>query len=283
MIPTASESTLTTYNDFYPASILADRVLDEERPYNAMTRQMFRYVGPGNSNIADFPIQADPGVAATSSEGTGIANAASGFSSDKASATLGTVGQMTTVTDELRDTSNFEMVPHVARVLGRSCAEKFQTDATSLLDEFANTTGTAGVATTLATLQEAVNQLEQRDQVGVAVGCLDPAQIGNVRQDATTTGAAVLANPSTMIGGLQMVSLEAYAFDYAGVPWTQSSLVSTTGGGVFITDVALGMYEQWPLRIETQRDASMPGDEVVAFMRYGLIEVRDRAGETILI
>ncbi len=279
----ANEATLTTYNDFYPASILADRVLDEERPYNAMTREMFRYVGPGNSNIADFPIQADPGVAAASTEATGLSNATSGFSSDKASATLGTVGQMTTVTDELRDTSVYDTYGQVARVLGRSCAEKFQTDATSLVDEFANTTGTAGVATTAATLAEAANQLEQRDQVGTAVGILDPAQIGNVRQDFATSGAGAFANSSINVGGLLVTSLDAFCFEWAGVPWLQTSLVSTTGGGVFITDVAIGLYEQWPLRIETQRDASMPGTEFVAFQRYGVIEVRDRAGETVLI
>jgi hypothetical protein len=42
------------------------------------------------------------------------------------------------------------------------------------------------------------------------------------------------------------------------------------------------MAEQWRLRLESERDASMPGTEVVAFARYGLIEVRDVWGETIL-
>jgi hypothetical protein len=57
----ANESTLTTYNDVYPASVVADSILDEARPYNAMTREMFWYQSFGGSNIADFPIQADPG------------------------------------------------------------------------------------------------------------------------------------------------------------------------------------------------------------------------------
>lgn len=278
----ANEATTTTYNDVFYAAEIADRILEEERPYNALTPSHFRYQGPAKSNIADFPIQQDPGVAAASTEGTGLSNAAS-FGSDKASATAGTIGQMTTVTDELRDQSLFDMGPWVAKVLGRSCAEKFQTDATSLLDEFANTTNTAGVALTLAKLQASVNRLEQRDQVGRAVGCLDPVQIGDCRQDAATSGAAILGSPNAQYMDLVEASLDSFAFEYAGVPWLQSSLVSATGGGVFIVDVALGMYEVWKLRIETQRDASMPGTEVVAFQRYGVIEVRDRAGETILI
>lgn len=277
----ANEATTTTYNDVFYASIIADRILDEERPYNALTPSHFRYQGPGKSNITDFPIQQDPGVGVASTEGTGLSNAAS-FGSDKASATLGTIGQMTTVTDEIRDQSLFDMGPHVARVLGRSCAEKFQADATALMAAFANTTNTAGVALTLAKLQAAVNGLEQRDQVGRAVGCLDPSQIGDVRQDAAASGAAILTREGIDIS-LVEASLDSYAFAYAGVPWLQSSLVTATGGGVFVTDVAVGMYEQWPLRVETQRDASMPGTEVVAFRRYGVIEIRDRAGQTILI
>lgn len=284
----ANESSLTAYNDVYPASVVADRILDEARPYNALTPAMFRYVGPAGSTIADFPIQDDPGVAASSTEGTGLLNATSGFTSSEASATLATVGQMTTVTDELRDTASkspavgVDMLNHVAQVLGRSAAEKFQTDATSLLDEFANTTGTAGIARTAADLQEAVNQLEQRDQVGIPVGCLDPSVIGDVRKDFGTNLASALANPSVRVAPILEGTLDAFAFEWAGAPWLQTSLVSATGGGVFITDVALGLYEFWTMKVETQRDASMPGTEVVAFKRYGLIEVRDVAGETIL-
>lgn len=284
----ANESTLTAYNDVYPASVVVDRILDEARPYNALTPGLFNYQGPAGSNIADFPIQDDPGVAAASTEGTGLSNAASGFTSSEASATLATIGQMTTVTDELRTTAalapavGVDMLSHVAAVLGRSCAEKFQTDGTALLDDFANTTGTAGVARTAADLQEAVNQLAQRDAVGTPVGCLDPPVIGDIQQDFGTSLAAVYANPGIAAKSLIDINLDAFAFEYAGAPWLQTSLVTATGGGVFIAGVTLGLYEQWPLRLETERDASMPGTEVVAFMRYGVVEVRDVWGETIL-
>jgi hypothetical protein len=284
----ANESTLTTYDDLFPASVVYERILDEARPYNAMTPSMFRYKYlPSGSNVVDFPVQQDPGVAAASTEGTGIANAATGFASDGAAATLGTVGQMTTVTDELKDTVSGEpavgvdMISHVAQVLGRGVAEKFQTDATALIDDFANTTGTAAVARTAADLQEATNQLAQRDAVGQAVGCLDPSVIGDIQRDMGTSLASVYGNSQFPLGNLE-TNLEAFAFNYAGAPWFQTSLVTATGGGVWIAGAALGMAEQWRLRLESERDASMPGTEVVAFARYGLIEVRDVWGETIL-
>jgi hypothetical protein len=67
------------------------------------------------------------------------------------------------------------------------------------------------------------------------------------------------------------------------VDFYQTSAVTATGGGVFLSNVALGLYEIRPLRIETHRDASLPGTEVVATSRYGMVEIRDVAGETILV
>ena len=275
----ANEVTTTAYDDTLFASWITSEILDENRPYNVM-RQFFRYEGKQHSNAYDFPIQADPGAAAAYTEGTGLTNTA--LTTTKATATAGTFGMMATVTDELDETSLISVGSQVAGVLGRSVMEKFETDATALLDDFANTTGTAGVPTTYATILEAVNQLEQRDQQGSPVIVLDPAQVGDLRQDIGTSGAAIFG--SGVGSGTQNASLAGYAgFEIGGVPVFQTSLVTSTGGAVFLTGVALGLYEIRPLRIETERDASLPGTEVVATTRYGMVEIRDVAGETILI
>ena len=274
----ADETIRSGYNDTEFAAWVSSNILDENRPYNVM-RPFFRYEGRQASNVYDFPIQADPGAAAAYTEGTGLANTA--LTTDKASATAGTFGIMATVTDELSETSLISVGAQAASVLGRSVMEKFETDATSLTDEFANTTGTDGVPTTLATLLEAINQLEQRDQMGTPVGVLDPVQVGDVRQDAATSGAAVLG--TGVANGTLDATLSGFAFSWGGVNFYQTSLVSATGGAVFLSGVALGLYEVRPLRIETQRDASLPGTEIVATTRYGMIEIRDVAGETVLV
>jgi hypothetical protein len=274
----ASESTQTGYNDTQFAAWVTSEILDEIRPYNVM-RPFFRYAGRQASNVYDFPIQADPGAASSYTEGTGLTNTE--LTTDKASATAGTFGIMATVTDELNETSLIDVGSQAAAVLGRSVMEKFETDATALIDDFANTSGADGVPTTLAVLLEAVNQLEQRDQMGSPVGVLDPVQVGDVRQDAATSGAAILATGNA--NGTINATLAGFAFSYGGVDWHQTSLVTSTGGAVFLSGVALGHYEVRPLRIETERDASLPGTEVVATTRYGLIEIRDVAGETILV
>lgn len=273
----ADESTLTTANDIYLAAHVDSNVLEERRPYNVM-RPFIYWIGPANSNIADFPNVTDPGAAAALVEGTGASNTALG--TGKASATLATVGMMATITDELRQAAIPDVYALFGAVLIRSVEEKFQTDATALLDDFSNTTNTAGIALSYATLQEAVNQLAQRDVVGNPIGVLDPADMLEVQQDLGASGAAAFGNPSFDLNALN-ISLEASVGRLAGADWFQTSLVTSTGGAVFAPERALAGYQGWPIRTEPQRDASMPGTEHVATERYGLVEREDAAGETI--
>lgn len=274
----ANETDSTSYNDVTFAAWVTSEILDEVRPYNVM-RPFFRYAGPQASIAYDFPIQADPGASTSYTESTGLSNTELG--TDKATATAGTRGIMTTVTDEVEETAVLSVSSQAAAVLGRSVMEDFETLATAFLDDFANTTGTDGVPTTYATLLEAINQLEQRDQMGTPVGVLDPVQVGDVRQDVGTSGAALFGSGTA--NASQDATLAGYAFNLGGVDWYQTSLVTATGGAVFLKGVALGLYEIRPLRIETERDASLPGTEIVATARYGMIEIRDVAGETILV
>jgi hypothetical protein len=275
----ASETVSANYDDVTFAAWVTSEILDENRPYN-VCRPTFRYAGAQASIAYDFPIQADPGVATSGyTEGTGLSNTE--LTTDKATATAVANGQMATVTDEVNETAVLDVVSQAAAVLGRSVLEEFETVAVGFVDGFSNTTGTDGVPTTMATLLEAVNQLEQRDQMGTPVGVLDPVQVGDVRQDAATSGAAILG--TGIANSTYNATLSGFAFDFGGVNWYQTSLVTSTGGGVYLSGVALGLYEIRPLRVETDRDISLPGTEIVATSRYGMTEIRDVAGETILV
>ena len=277
----ANEVTRTAYNDAEFAAWVTGEILDENRPYN-VSKPFFRYEGPQKSNAYDFPIQDDPGAAATYTEGTGLSNTA--LTTSKATATANQRGIMATVTDEIQETAVFDVIDQVAGVLGRSVAEEFETVATALYDDFANTTGTAGVAHSYLTYVEAVGQLEQRDQMGTAVIVSDPASVNQVRQDIGSSGAAIFGNDAMAVNGTQVATMAGYAgFPISGVPVFQTSLVTATGGACFLTNLALGLYEIRTPRVELERDASLPGTEVVYTSRYGVVEIRDVAGETILI
>lgn len=277
-----SETTMSSQADSLFGSWVSAQILDENRPYS-FPREFFRTAGPKKSNAYDFPIQADPGAAGASyTEGTGLSNTELTSTDETATATA--KGMMATVTDEFDEVALWNAYEHFGGVLGRSVRERFDTDATALLDDFTNTTGTAGVSTSWATLLEALNQLEQRDQVGSAVFVLDPSQVGKVRDDIGTSGAAHFGNPSMNTAGMQDATLGPYSgLSVGSAPVYQSSLVTSTGGAVFLRGIALGLYVIRPMRTELQRDASLPGTEIVTTERYGMVEIRDVAGETVLI
>jgi hypothetical protein len=276
----ANESTTTSHNDVIFTSWVRDRILDEVRPYNVQ-RPFFDTEGKRPSNAMVFPVQDSPGAASSYTEGTGLSNTAQTTSGQ--TATAGTFGMMATVTQELAETAVIDAVNQVAAVLGRSVAEKFETDAASYLDDFSNTTGVAGIKTTYAGLLDAKNQLATRDQMGTAVFVLDPLQVGGVYQDVATSGAALFAHDSTNVNGMQAATLAGYAgFDVADAPVYQTSTVTSTGGACYLANQALGLYEIRPPTTETFRDITLPGDEIVTTTRYGMIEIRDASGQTIL-
>jgi hypothetical protein len=277
----ASEVTTTVLNDSTFAAWVTDVILNEARPYNVM-RPFFRYAGPEKSNAYQFPIQDKPSVAAAYTEGTGLSNQA--FTDSKATATAGPVGQQATVTDEAQETTVYDAVGQISGVLGRSVAEKWETDATALTAAFSNTSNTAGVSLTFVTMLGAKNGLETRDLKGTAVFVLDPSQVGQVRQDVGASGAALFGNDNFPVMGIEAATLDGYAgFGVSGSPVYQSTLVNSTGGGIFIAGEALGLYEIRPPRTETIRVPGLPGLQVDVTTRYGMIEIRDASGQTILI
>lgn len=277
----ANEVTTTILGDSNFPAWVTDVILDETRPYNVM-RPFFRYAGIQKANTYQFPIQDKPTVAAAYTEGTGLSNAA--FTDSKATATAGPVGQQATVTDEAQETTVYDAFGQITGVLGRSVGEKWETDATALTAGFGNTSNTAGTPLTYVTAIGALNALEQRDMKGSTVYVLDPSQVGQIRQDVGGSGAALFGNPAFDILGVQAATLAGYAgFALSGAPVYQSSLVTSTGGGVFMVGEALGLYEIRAPRTETIRVPGLPGLQIDVTTRYGMIEIRDASGQTILI
>ena len=276
----ANEVTTTILGDSTFAAWVTSVILDEVRPYNVM-RPFFRYAGPEKSNAYQFPIQDAPTVAGAYTEGTGLSNAA--FTDSKATATAGPVGQQATVTDESQETTVYDAVGQITGVLGRSVGQKWETDATALTASFSNTTNTAGVPATYVMMLAAKNALELRDMRGTTVYVLDPSQVGQVRQDVGASGATIFGNDSMDVNGILAASLAGYSgFGVAGSPVYQSTTVTATGGAIFVVGEALGLYEIRAPKTETIRVPSLPGLQIDVTTRYGMIEIRDASGQTIL-
>jgi len=291
----ASETTTTTMNDVYFASWVKDSILDEIRPLN-VCRPFFVVEGKRNTKVFDWPTQDDPGVAAAIVEATGLSNTA--LASSKASATADQVGIMATVTDFSVEISVIDELEHFSSVLARSVAEKYETDMAALMGGFSNTTGTSGSDLTAAQFLAALSALEQRDAVGSVVAVLHPVQTGDLRGSIVPTFDAEGTTRTPRSGreyfdggndsGLVKPTFEGMAGSLYGVPIYHTSLVATANAGadragaVFVRNLCLGMYEIRSPRTELQRDASLPGTEVVVTANYGVAEIRDTWGQSII-
>jgi len=263
------------------AEIVESKMVQELRP--ALTsREFLRFATGGASSVASFPLWGDPGSAAAPADDlTEISSTA--LSDSQVSATAAEVGFRVDVTDLVRETHPSNLYAEVAAIVGRCVAEKWETDLAALMDDFTSSSNTTTAASTLTPvdLLAAVSGLEQRDIPGPYVAYLDPKQTGELRTEIATT-TATLATGGEMV---RPFGDSGWFGTYMGVPIWQTSLVVTTsglvGGAVFASGSALGCYEIWGPRIETQRDASYRQLEFVGSQCYGFCEISDTRGQTL--
>jgi hypothetical protein len=262
------------------AEIVEREVIKELRP--AMTsRDFIRFAVGGPSTVASFPLWSSPGVAAAPADD--ITDIASTVMADtEQSATAAEVGFRIDVSDVIKATSPSNLIAEASGQVARSVAEKWETDLAALMDDFSNVTTAASTLTGLDVLA-AVSALETRDIPGPYVGYFDPKQTGELRAEiATTTASYAIGRDGEKV---MPFGDSGFFGTYMGLPIWQTSLVVTTtglvGGAVFASKVALGCYEIWGPRIETQRDASLRALEIVGTQCYGFKELSDTRGQTV--
>ncbi len=252
----------------------------ELRPANT-SRQFVRFGTKGFSTVKSFPLWGDPGAAtAPADDITDLASTA--LSDTQQSATAAEVGLRVDISDLIRVTHPSNLYAEAGGMVTRSVNEKWETDLSALMDDFSNVTTASSVLTPIDVLA-AVSALEQRDIPGPYVGYFDPKQTGELRNDiATTTAVYEIGRDADLV---RPFGDSGYFGNYMGLPIWQTSLVVTTsslvGGAVFNSNDAIGAYELWGPRVETQRDASLRSMEFVATQCYGLVEISDTRGQTV--
>jgi len=267
-------------DDSVMAELVESRMIRELRP--AMTSREFLRPSSGTSSrVASFPLWGDPGPAtAVANDLTEIDSTA--LSDTEQSATAAEIGFRVDVTDVLKIIHPSDVYSEAGAMVGRSLAEKWETDLAALMDDFSNVTTAASTLTGLDVLA-AISALEQRDIPGPYVGYFDPKQTGELRAEIATTTASYAigrdADKVTPFGD------EGRFGTYMGLPIWQTSLVVTTsglvGGAVFNSTDALGFHELYGPRVETQRDASFRSMEFVGSACYGFKELSDTRGQTV--
>jgi len=270
----ANETTSTTISELYTEIVAEALFVASEQSIMRNLVRNYTIVGGGKS--VEVPIYATVSASAVA-EATDLSNTAVNPSS--VTITASEVGIMTTLTDLARNSASRNVAGDIGRLFGEAIAKKVDSDLSALFTGFSTEKGGgAGQELTIQDLFEASAELRTANAPAPYYGVFHPKQIFNVKKALTNTFAGSSNIPD--LGNEAMRT--GFVGTIAGVQIFESSNISVDGsddsiGGVFSQD-ALGLAMMQDLKIESQRDASLRADEIVATAVYGVGELHDSYG-----
>ena len=270
----ANESTSSTLSELYTEIVAEAQFVAQEQ--SIMRNLVRNYAISGGGKAVEIPIYAAVSAAAVS-EASDLSNTAIDPSS--VTITASEVGVMTTLTDLARNAAPRNVAADIGRLFGEGIAKKQDTDMTALFDGFSSAVGDGTAAISAASIFNAASTLRAAAlNINECAVVLHPKIAFDLKANLTNTfansNANDLANEALRSG---------FVGTLAGMRVFETSNMSNTGnagdykGAAFHRD-ALAMAEMQGLKIETQRDASLRADEIVATAVYGVGEVHDSYG-----
>jgi len=274
----ANETTSSTLSELYTEIVAEALFVASER--SIMRPLVKNYAITGGGKSVEVPIYAAVSAAAVS-EASDLSNTAINPSS--VTITASENGIMTTLTDLGRNAAPRNVAADIGKLFGEAIAKKIDTDLTALFGGFSNTVGANTTVMSAALIFQAVAKLRATGVPSDNLACiLHP----NIAFDLKSGLSNTFANPNPGAGNEALRT--GFAGQIAGVSVYETSNMAdssgnnpgTTGdykGAVFHSD-ALGLAMMQDLKIETQRDASLRADEIVATAVYGVGELQDSYG-----
>ena len=268
----ANETTSSTISELYTEIVAEALFVASEQ--SIMRNLVRNYTIAGGGKSVEVPIYANVSASAVN-EATDLSNTA--VNPTSVTITASEVGIMTTLTDLARNSASRNVAGDIGRLFGEAIARKIDADLSALFTGFSTErAGGAGNELTVADVFEAVADLRTANAPAPYYGVFHPKQIFNVKKSLTNTFVGRdtdLSNEAMRTGFVGTI---------AGVQIFESSNISVDGsddsiGGVFSQD-ALALAMMQDLKIESQRDASLRADEIVATAVYGVSEIHDSYG-----
>jgi len=270
----ANESTSSTLSELYTEIVAEAQFVAQEQ--SIMRNLVRNYAITGGGKAVEVPIYA--AVSANGvSEATDLANTAIDPSS--VTITASEVGVMTTLTDLARNSAPRNVAADIGRLFGEAVAKKQDQDLIGLFDSFSVTLGDGTGAISAASVFNVASTLRANAlNLNDCAVVLHPKIAYDLKANLTNT----FANPNA--GDLQNEAMRSgFVGSLAGLRIFETSNMSNTGTagdykGAAMHRDALALAEMQGLKIETQRDASLRADEIVATAVYGVGEIHDSYG-----
>ena len=269
----------TTLNDLLP-SIVAEAlfVASERSIMRGLVRNYTLSAGQGKTvTVPIYPKQ----TAAALTEGT--APTFTAISTDGATLTVSEVGLTAQISDLAIMASSSNVISDIGRLFGEAIARKMDADLLALANSLSVTVGGVSTAGTPALLFQAIAKLRSQgyDTSNDCAIVLHP----NVAYDIASTLTSTFAAPASMVGNDALRN--GFMGMLGGVPVYQSSLVaqstaSSNASGDYANLImhkdAFGLAMMQDIRIESQREATKRGFDLVGSAIYGVGELYDAAG-----
>ena len=274
----ANESTSSTLSELYTEIVAEALFVASER--SIMRPLVKNYAVTGGGKSVEVPIYSAVSAAAVS-EGSDLSSTAIDPTSKTITCTEH--GILTVLTDLGRNSAPRNVAADIGRLFGEAIAKKIDKDLTALFGGFSTTVGSASTVMSASLIFQAVAKLRA---AGVPADNLSAVIHPQVAFDLKSGLTNTFANPnagvgneilrSSLVGQIAGVNI----FETSNMTDSSSNDPGTTGdykGAVFHPD-SLGLAMMQDLKIETQRDASLRADEIVATAVYGVGELDDSKG-----
>ena len=274
----ANESTSSTLSELYTEIVAEALFVASER--SIMRPLVKNYAVTGGGKSVEVPIYSAVSASAVS-EASDLSNTA--IDPTSKTITCSEHGLMTTLTDLARNSAPRNVAGDIGRLFGEAIAKKIDIDLTALFGGFSTTVGSASTAMSASLIFQAVAKLRANSVPGDNLNAVIHPQVAfDLKSGLTNT----FANPNPGVGnealrsGLVGQIAGVNIFETSNMTDSSSNDPGTTGdykGAVFHPE-ALGLAMMQDLKIETQRDASLRADEIVATAVYGVSELNDTNG-----
>jgi len=269
----ANESTSSTLSELYTEIVAEAQFVASEK--SIMRNLVKNYAITGGGKSVEVPVYGQVSASAVA-EATDLSNTA--INPTSVTITASEVGVMTTLTDLARNSAPRNVAGDIGKLFGEALARKQDADLIALFDGFATVLGDGTTAISPAVIFNALSTL--RANALPANECavvLHPKIAYDLKSGLTNTFAGLdteTSNEALRAG---------FVGTLAGMRIFETSNMSNTGtagdykGGAFHKD-ALAIAMMQDVKIETQRDASLRADEIVATSVYGVGEIHDTYG-----
>ncbi len=272
----ANETTSSTLSELF-TNITQEAIFTFQET-SVMRPLVTTYPITGSGKTIEVPVY--PVVSASAvNEASDLTNTA--VNPTSATITASEAGIMTTLTDLARDSASRNVGADIGKLFGEAIAKKVDTDLVGLFVSFTtNEVGAAAVELDADLIFKAVAKLRMLNVPAPYYGVFHPRAVYNLKKTLTQAGYNTNANAISEIGN--EILRNNFVGSVAGVQIFENANITADASddayGAVFHPASIGLALKEDFKVETQRDASLRGTEIVASITYGKGAVKESYG-----